>query len=76
VTFTNQSAGDFDQVLWDFGDGITNTTINPTHIYDASGVYTVTLQVSGPGGVSRRIREAYISVLAPEWKFYLPSLIK
>lgn len=28
---------------WDFGDGNTSTEMNPTHTYDAPGMYTVTL---------------------------------
>ena len=28
---------------WDFGDGTTSVAANPTHIYNAPGVYTVTL---------------------------------
>ncbi|HPG12159.1 MAG TPA: PKD domain-containing protein, partial [Chitinophagaceae bacterium] len=30
---------------WDFGDGSTSTTQNPTHIYASTGSYTVTLNV-------------------------------
>jgi PKD repeat protein/subtilisin family serine protease len=30
---------------WDFGDGYVDTTRNPTHIYQSSGLYTVTLSV-------------------------------
>jgi PKD repeat protein len=31
--------------FWDFGDGQSSTQQHPLHIYDAPGVYTVTLQV-------------------------------
>ena len=34
-----------EQFEWDFGDGNTGRTPNPDHIYDAEGVYTVTLKV-------------------------------
>jgi PKD repeat protein len=77
VTFTNQSTGDFAASLWDFGDGITSTTFNPSHTYRSSGMYTVTLKVSGPGGTSSRMRDGYITVLDPPvWKFYLTLIIK
>ncbi|MBL7052840.1 MAG: PKD domain-containing protein, partial [Candidatus Marinimicrobia bacterium] len=32
--------------LWDFGDAMTSTEPNPTHIYTIAGVYTVSLTVS------------------------------
>jgi uncharacterized repeat protein (TIGR02543 family) len=31
---------------WDFGDGVTSTERNPTHVYPTEGVYDVTLKVS------------------------------
>lgn len=34
-------------VLWDFGDGTTSTTTNPTHYYD-TGTYLITLIVYNP----------------------------
>jgi len=50
VTFS--SAGSYDPegaVLtysWTFGDGLTSTTANPAHAYQAAGVYTAQLSVS------------------------------
>jgi len=76
VTFTNQSTGDYADLLWDFGDGFTSTLSNPTHTYPLSGAYTVTLQVTGPGGTASLSRPDFISVQAPEWKFYLPLLMR
>ena len=40
--FTNQSNG-ADQFYWDFGDGDTSAQVNPLHIYDDAGTYTVML---------------------------------
>jgi len=34
-----------DQFQWDFGDGITSTLQNPTHVYNVSNIYTVKLHV-------------------------------
>ena len=31
---------------WDFGDGVTSTLQNPTHVFSSPGTYTVTLTVS------------------------------
>ncbi|MGC8873289.1 MAG: PKD domain-containing protein, partial [Chloroflexia bacterium] len=38
------------QFVWNFGDGYTSTLKNPTHVYEAVGVYTVTLEVCNVGG--------------------------
>lgn len=35
---------------WNFGDGTTSNETAPLHTYTASGNYTVTLTVTGPGG--------------------------
>ena len=43
VTFTNTSTGNPTSFSWNFGDGGTSTTVNPSHTYAASGTYTVTL---------------------------------
>jgi uncharacterized repeat protein (TIGR01451 family) len=51
--------------MWDFGDGVTSTLQNPTHIYATPGVYTVSLTVTSPGGVDHMTRARYISVLTP-----------
>ncbi len=48
AVFTNTSlAGQTFQ--WDFGDGGTSTDINPTHLYNAPGNYTITLIANDPG---------------------------
>ena len=64
VVFTNTSTGDYTDSVWDFGDGITDTTTHPTHQYGAAGVYTVSLFVSGPGGSDALTRTDYITVTA------------
>lgn len=52
VSFTNMSEGVISEYLWSFGDGATDTAISPRHTYIASGLYTIGLRVTGPGGVS------------------------
>nr|WP_319537803.1 PKD domain-containing protein [uncultured Methanospirillum sp.] len=45
VSFSSeQSLGSPTSWYWQFGDGITNTTQNPVHIYDIPGTYTVSLR--------------------------------
>ncbi|HYG50314.1 MAG TPA: PKD domain-containing protein, partial [Flavobacteriales bacterium] len=48
LSFINQSTipnGSIVLNTWDFGDGISNVLGSPTHQYDATGTYTVTLVV-------------------------------
>lgn len=53
--------------LWEFGDGETSTNDNPSHSYDDSGYYTVSLTVTDDrGNTDTQIREGYISV-EPGW---------
>jgi PKD repeat protein len=62
VQFTDQSIGDIDTRLWTFGDGGTSTAQHPSHTYNSSGVYTVTLQVTGSGGTDTVTLTDYITV--------------
>jgi len=36
--------------FWDFGDGNSSSSANPTHVYTAPGIYTVTLTTLSPSG--------------------------
>ncbi|HZG76085.1 MAG TPA: right-handed parallel beta-helix repeat-containing protein, partial [Paenibacillus sp.] len=47
VTFANESTGALPIVenLWDFGEGLPNTSVNPTYVYEKEGTYRVTLVV-------------------------------
>lgn len=49
VNFTDGSSNAVSW-LWDFGDGNTDTTANPSHVYTASGTYQVSLVVTGSNG--------------------------
>ena len=37
-------------ILWDFGDGNTSSEISPTHIYEESGSYSLSLEITSPIG--------------------------
>jgi hypothetical protein len=51
VEFTNLSTGEFEECLWDFGDGRTSTSCdNLSRKFKQEGSYTVSLTVRGPGG--------------------------
>jgi PKD repeat protein len=78
VQFTNLSTGDFDACLWDFGDGFVSSNCGDvSHVYGAAGTYTVTLMVSGPGGIDSEVRVSYITVTETEfYVLYLPVLLR
>jgi PKD repeat protein len=63
VQFTDLSTGGPVSWTWDFGDGDSETSQNPSHTYDTAGSYTVTLTVVNRQGTSGQRSEAsYISV--------------
>jgi hypothetical protein len=54
ISFTDQtSGGDTPYTYsWDFGDGGTSSSANPSHLYAAPGTYTVTSTITENGGVT------------------------
>ena len=56
VAFRDESMGTINSWKWDFGDGATSTDQHPTHRYERSGEFVVTLVVEGPDGKSRRAK--------------------
>ena len=62
VNFTDASLGDIESRQWDFGDGSIGTKLNPTHIYQLPGCYTVRLTVFGPYGTDEEEKIEYITV--------------
>lgn len=53
VAFTDTSVPPTGETIaswaWDFGDGNTSTSQNPTHVYSSAGTFTVTLTVTATG---------------------------
>lgn len=66
VQFTDQSVDSVNTWLWFFGDGEAAFVQNPLHTYDTPGTYTVTLQISGPGGNGEMEKIDYITVYSTE----------
>ncbi len=53
LEFTNTSQyADTATFLWNFGDGNLSTELHPSHQYEASGVYTISLQASNALGMT------------------------
>jgi PKD repeat protein len=55
ATFTDSSTDAQNNITsrsWNFGDGTTSTSTNPTKTYSAAGTYTVTETVTDAGGLS------------------------
>jgi PKD repeat protein len=72
VQFTDQSTGNVTGWAWDFNnDGnIESRVRNPVYTYQNPGTYSVNLTVTGPAGVSSKLRQDYIRVNAtPEGAF-------
>jgi PKD repeat protein len=65
VQFTGTSTGNITSRRWKFGDGTTSTVKSPSHTYQNAGSYTVSLNVTGPGGSNTKTVEDYIQVTPP-----------
>ena len=62
VQFTDKSTGDITGWSWDFGDGATSSSQNPSHTYSDVGIYTVALDITGPGGSDSETKTSFIQV--------------
>jgi len=60
--FTDLSTGTVESWLWEFGDGGTSTSPNPSYQYYNVGTYTVRLTVSGSEGEDVEEKTGYITV--------------
>ncbi|HKR07482.1 MAG TPA: PKD domain-containing protein [Bacteroidia bacterium] len=62
VSFNNLSLNTV-SYLWDFGDGITSTAQNPSHIYNIPGDYTISLTAwDSAGCTATEVKTNYIHV--------------
>ncbi|PHI20979.1 hypothetical protein CEQ90_04645 [Lewinellaceae bacterium SD302] len=65
IDFTGSSATGIISWLWDFGDGSTNGSQNPSHTYGSSGTYTVTLTVVDELGCENQVSTMVTVFAAP-----------
>jgi len=45
IHFYNFSQGDFTSIFWEFGDGTGSDELNPSHLYNTSGLFQVCLTI-------------------------------
>ncbi len=65
VNFTSTSVGVL-SYQWDFGDGNTSSAANPSHTYNATGIYNVRLTVTNSTGCSdTMLKTAYVKIQPP-----------
>lgn len=62
VQFTDQSTNKPTDWQWDFGDGQTSVEQNPSHVYIASGAYTVALTAKNQYGQAAGTETNYVKV--------------
>jgi PKD repeat protein len=79
VDFAAQLYGDTPfTYLWTFGDGVTATLEAPSHVYTASGTYTVTLEVwnCADQGYASHTFPVTVACDVVEFKVFLPLIWK
>ena len=75
VNFTDASTGSITNRSWTFSDGGTSSATSPGHTYTNAGVYSVSLQVIGPGGTSTTNRLNLITVTSTNALPVPPALV-
>lgn len=64
VNFTDQSTNNPTSWSWNFGDGGTSSSQNPSRQYTSAGTYTVSLTASNSCGSDGEVKTGYITVNA------------
>jgi len=62
VAFTDISTGTRTSWLWNFGDGGTSTSQNPSHTYTTAGTYDVSLTATNVVGSNTEVKTGYVVV--------------
>jgi PKD repeat protein len=62
------------EVLWDFGDGESAAGLSVSHVYDAAGVFNVTLTVEDGGG-NKGLDHVLVTVQEPIKPVITPTLV-
>ena len=73
IDFTDTSSAGGTSWLWQFGDGDTSASQNPSHTYTVDGTYVVTLTATGPLGVLSFQDMVYVGSVVAEWSQPSPA---
>ena len=77
INFTNKSSGvGALSYVWNFGDGSLSTSANPSHTYNSSGSYTVSLIVNNTTGCTDTlVKQKLITIGNTTADFEIPKLV-
>ncbi len=65
VQFTDRSSGNPTRCFWSFGDGVTSDAVNPLHVYQRAGSYTVRLWVWDGKKMDVEVKTRCITITPP-----------
>lgn len=74
ASFTDTSVKNPTSWSWDFGDGTTSSSQNPSHNYTSPGTYTVELTVSNAAGSDTTTQNVTVSLAPPVALFTCTSV--
>ncbi len=66
VNFKDQSSGIINEWLWNFGDSNTSVLTNPSHIYTLTGIFAVSLTVTGTNASDTEVKNNFITTQSIE----------
>jgi len=75
IAFTDLSTGPPSSWLWDFGNGVTDTTQNPSYTYPTIGNYIVCLTASNVAGTDQECQFVIITNTSPVADFSTDTLL-
>ncbi|HIF13841.1 MAG TPA: hypothetical protein EYQ86_00250 [Bacteroidetes bacterium] len=73
--FTNLSTGDYNDLIWGFGNGASSTDSNPCHPYSSAGFYDLQLIVFDTSGCADTINQLINVVDSPTAAYTLPDTV-
>jgi len=75
IIFLNLTPGEFTKYLWDFGDNSSGTEEDPTHVYSAPGIYTVSLTLVDNFGFATETKVNYIHIFPVSSSMINPDFV-